>query len=68
MKARRVSLRSGRHRAYVPLAKEVIVVFESQCKTAHGNLLAGKCPWCGRAVINSVARSLEYSASERGAK
>jgi hypothetical protein len=27
-------------------------VFESQCKTSHEKLLAGKCPWCGQVVIN----------------
>ena len=34
------------------MAGEIIVVFELLCKTAHENLLAGKCPWCGQVVIN----------------
>ena len=28
------------------------VVFQNQCQFVHKNLLAGTCPWCGRAIIN----------------
>lgn len=30
-------------------------MFSPLCQATHGKLIAGKCPWCGRAVINGRA-------------
>ena len=38
-------------------------MFESQCKAAHANLLAGKCPWCGQVVVNGCAEPPESASS-----
>jgi hypothetical protein len=28
------------------------MVFEALCQAVHAKLLAGRCPWCGSAIIN----------------
>ncbi len=30
-------------------------MFESLCQSVHAKLLAGRCPWCGSAIINGQA-------------
>lgn len=37
-------------------------MFESQCRTAHENLLSGKCPWCGQVVIGGRTAPAETSS------
>jgi hypothetical protein len=29
-----------------------MAVFDARCETAHAKLLSGKCPWCGRTVVD----------------
>jgi hypothetical protein len=44
---------------------EIVAVFGSQCQTAHEELLAGKCPWCGRVVVYGRALPLEWTSESR---
>jgi len=30
-------------------------MFTPLCQSTHGNLIAGKCPWCGRVVVGGRA-------------